>query len=675
MLSSRPVSSLNPSQRAAVKYIDGPLLVLAGAGSGKTRVITQKIAYLVKECGISPTNIAAVTFTNKAAREMKTRVGGLLQGKDSRGLKVSTFHTLGLNILKREHKALGYKPGFSIFDAQDSQQLLRELTRKHFSGGEDQVQQMQWQISRWKNDLLSPEQALEAAGTDANHVAAAVLYEQYARHMKAYNALDFDDLILLPVRLFTGNPEVREAWQNRIRYLLVDEYQDTNATQYELVRHLVGARGALTVVGDDDQSIYAWRGAQPQNLVLLQKDYPKLQVVKLEQNYRSAGGILKAANALIANNPHVFEKSLWSELGFGEPIRVLGARSDENEAEWAVSDIMHRHFTQRGNYSDYAILYRGNHQSRPFERVLREHRIPYFISGGQSFFAYTEVKDLMAYYRLIVNPDDDSAFLRVVNTPRREIGPQTLEQLGQYANERQLSLFAASFELGLEQRLSPRAVGNLRRFVEWLVTMNDRALRGEAMDVVKDVVRDIDYELWVTDNAADQASGERKMENVNELIAWLARLAQQEGEEKSLADLVATMTLMDVLERKEEEGAGDRVALMTLHAAKGLEFPHVYIVGMEEDLLPHRNSIDPAAIEEERRLAYVGITRAQKTLTLTYATRRKKQGELVETEPSRFISELPQDQLKFEGVHSTATPEEKKEKGQAHLASLRGMLK
>ena len=668
------MSELNPRQRAAVKYIDGPLLVLAGAGSGKTRVITQKISYLVKECGIAPANIAAVTFTNKAAREMKARVAGLLPGKDGRGLKVSTFHTLGLNILKREHKVLGYKPGFSIFDAQDSLALFKQLMRKEFDGGEEQAQQMQWKISRWKNDLLTPQQALECAEGDAVHIAAAGMYEHYLRHMKAYNALDFDDLILLPVRLFAQFGEVREAWQNRIRYLLVDEYQDTNATQYELVKQIVGARGALTVVGDDDQSIYAWRGAQPQNLALLKNDYPTLNVIKLEQNYRSAGSILKAANALIANNPHVFEKKLWSELGFGEQVRVLGARSDEHEAEWVVSEIINHHFKTRGNHGDYAILYRGNHQSRPFERVLREHKIPYFISGGTSFFAYTEVKDVMAYLRLIVNPDDDNAFLRIVNTPRRELGPSTLEVLGEYANGRGLSLFAASFELGLESRLSARAVANLGRFTQWLVTMNDRALRGEAIEVARDVVRDINYEVWIKDNSADEAGAQRKMDNVNELLAWLTRLTEQEGAEKTLADLVATMTLMDVLERKEEESTGDRVHLMTLHAAKGLEFPHVFIVGMEEELLPHRNSLDAASIEEERRLAYVGITRAQKSLVLSYATRRKRQGEMTLTEPSRFIAELPQDDLKFEGVNSNATPEEKKERGQAHLANLRGML-
>lgn len=546
--------------------------------------------------------------------------------------------------------------------------------RKQYDGGEEQAQQMQWKISRWKNDMLTPQQALECADGDAVHTAAAVMYEHYLRHMKAYNALDFDDLILLPVRLFAQHGDIRESWQNRIRYLLVDEYQDTNATQYELVKQIVGTRGALTVVGDDDQSIYAWRGAQPENLALLQKDYPQLNVIKLEQNYRSAGSILQAANALIANNPHVFEKSLWSELGFGEPLRVLAARNDEHEAEWVVSEIIGHHFKHRGQYSDYAVLYRGNHQSRPFEKILREHRIPYFISGGQSFFAYTEVKDLMAYLRLIVNPDDDNAFLRIVNTPRREVGPATLEALGEYATARNLSLFAASFELGLERKLAARALTALRRFTEWVVTLNDRAMRGDAVDVVNDVVRESNYELWVTDNSADEASAKRKMENVHDLVAWLMRLSQQEGAEKTLADLVATMTLMDVLERKEEESTGDRVALMTLHAAKGLEFPHVFIVGMEEEILPHRNSSDEASIEEERRLAYVGITRAQKTLTLSYALRRKRAGELASIEPSRFIAELPQDNLKIEGANSNATPEEKKEKGQATLANLRGML-
>ncbi len=500
------MSQLNPRQRAAVRYLDGPLLVLAGAGSGKTRVITQKIAYLISECGLTPRHIAAVTFTNKAAREMKQRVGALLSGKESRGLRVSTFHTLGLDIIRREHARLGYKPGFSIFDAQDSAALVRELMRKAFGDANGQAEQMQWQISRWKNAFVLPEEAAAQAAVsgEAHQVAAAALYAEYNRHLKAYNAVDFDDLIMQPVLLFRAHPEALDQWQNRVRYLLVDEYQDTNATQYQLVKLLVGARQALTVVGDDDQSIYAWRGAQPENLALLQEDFPTLEVIKLEQNYRSMGRILKAANRLIANNPHVFDKSLWSEMGYGDPLRVIRARDEEHEAERVVSELLHHKFTHRTAFRDYAILYRGNHQSRLFERVLREHRIPYFLSGGTSFFAYSEVKDVMAYLRLLANPDDDTAYLRVVNTPRREIGPGTLEKLGGYASERGISLFAASFELGLEQHLSARAVERLRRFGEWLVHMGDRAERGDPVAAARDLVGEVRYEAWLMDTSKDE---------------------------------------------------------------------------------------------------------------------------------------------------------------------------
>ncbi|MFZ5593521.1 MAG: DNA helicase Rep [Pseudomonadota bacterium] len=674
------MSDLNPRQRAAVRHLDGPLLVLAGAGSGKTRVITQKIAYLIQECSIAPRHVAAVTFTNKAAREMKERVGGLLAGKDARGLMVSTFHTLGLNIIRREIKALGYKPGFSIFDAQDSAALIRELMHKAFSGDGEQVERIQWQISRWKSTLITAEQAREAADGDAALTAAAAIYGEYERYLKAYNALDFDDLILKPVMLFTQQPAILDAWQNRIRYLLVDEYQDTNASQYRLVRLLVGPRGALTVVGDDDQSVYAWRGAQPENLALLQQDFPRLTVIKLEQNYRSTGRILKAANHLIANNPHVFEKTLWSDKGYGAPLRAIQVRNEEHEAERVVSELISHKFKHRTDYRDYAILYRGNHQSRLFERMLREHRIPYFLSGGTSFFAHTEVKDIMAYLRLLVNPDDDSAFLRVVNTPRREIGPSTLEKLGDYSKDRNVSLFTASFELGLEQHLPERAVEKLRRFSEWLADIGDRAQRGDPIAAVKDMIQAIDYETWLKDTCKDLKTAERRMENVNELIAWLERVYGQPAaygenqEEKSLADLVSHMTLMDILDRGDGENTGDCVHLMTLHAAKGLEFPHVFLVGMEEELLPHRASIIEDNIEEERRLAYVGITRARETLTFTLAARRKRQGEMTGCEPSRFLQELPQDDLTWEGVGAEVDPQVKQERGQAHLANLRGLL-
>ncbi len=674
-------AKLNPRQHTAVRHLDGPLLVLAGAGSGKTRVITQKIAYLIKECGLEPRRIAAVTFTNKAAREMKARVGALLGGKDARGLKISTFHTLGLNIVRREHTALGYRPGFSIFDAEDSGGLLRELMRKQFGGDDSQAQNILWQISRWKSKLIDPKQAVQEADADAAHVIAAALYGEYQRYLKAYNALDFDDLIYQPVQLFRHHPEILEAWQNRIRYLLVDEYQDTNASQYQMVRALVGVRGALTVVGDDDQSIYAWRGAEPENLALLQQDFPTLKVIKLEQNYRSMGRILKAANQLISHNPHVFEKKLWSEMGYGDPLRAIQLRNDEHEAEAVVSEILSHKFKHRSDYRDYAILYRGNHQARLFEKALREQRIPYFLSGGTSFFAYSEVKDMMAYLRLLVNPDDDAAFLRVVNTPRREIGPATVEKLAEYAGGRGVSLFTACFELGLTQHLPERAATRLREFTEWLVDLGDRGQRGDPIAAVTDMIRGTNYESWLRDNAKDEKTAERRMQNVWELLAWMQRVyepkagdSQQISEDKTLADLVAHMSLMDILERGEEEQRADCVHLLTLHAAKGLEFPHVFLVGMEEELLPHRVSMDEDGLEEERRLCYVGITRAQRSLTFTMAAKRKRGGELLAREPSRFLAELPQDDLVWEGVGRQVDPQQRQERGQAHLANLRNFL-
>jgi len=669
------MAQLNPRQQQAVRHLDGPCLVLAGAGSGKTRVITQKIAYLIEECGIAPHNIAAVTFTNKAAREMKQRVGELLKGKNTKGLQVSTFHTLGLNIIRQELNTLGYKPGFSIFDSQDSTALIKELLRRDFGDDGGIVELMQRQISRWKSALITPAEAPADAGDDAALHAAAALYEKYQRALKAYNAVDFDDLILQPARLFHEHPEVQEKWQNKIRYLLVDEYQDTNASQYHLIKRLVGVRGALTVVGDDDQSIYAWRGAEPENMLLLQQDYPNLNVIKLEQNYRSTGRILKAANALIKNNAHVFdEKNLWSELGYGDPIKIITLRNDEHEAEQVISELISHKFQKRTRFSDYAILYRGNHQSRLFERTLREQRVPYHLSGGTSFFSHSEVKDLMAYLRLLTNPDDDAAFLRVVNTPRREIGPTTLEKLGNYASSRELGLFAASFELGLEQVLKEKAVQRIRRFCQWLVETGDRAQRGDPIAAVKDVIREINYEAWLNDSSKDLKQAEKRMANVWELVLWMQRMYENSETDKTLSDLVKHMSLMDMLDRNDDDEVGDCVSLMTLHAAKGLEFPHVFLVGVEEEILPHRVSVEEGNIEEERRLAYVGITRAQKTLTISLCARRKRGGELMEMEASRFLDELPEEDLEWRGIGQKIDAQEQQDRGKAHLANLKGML-
>jgi len=669
------LEQLNKRQRAAVKYIDTPLLVLAGAGSGKTRVITQKIAYLIQECGLKAHNIAAVTFTNKASKEMKERVGQILDKSKSKGLKVSTFHTLGLNILKKEHKLVGLRPGFTIFDSHDVSSLIKEIVHVEVTDDSDQVQQLQWKISNWKNALISPEKAKSLA-EDKLDVVCANVYERYQKSLLAYNAIDFDDLIYLPVILFQHNPDVLAAWQNKIRYLLVDEYQDTNGSQYELVKLIVGGRNCLTVVGDDDQSIYAWRGAQPENLVQLKTDYPNLDVIKLEQNYRSMGRILKSANQLIGNNPHVYEKMLWSDKGFGDPIRVLKCKNDEHEAERIASEILSHRFQNKTEYSDYAILYRGNHQSRVLEKALREQRIPYHISGGSSFFEKPEIKDIMGYLRLMANPDDDAAFLRIINTPRREIGASTLQKLSAYAQSRHCSLFRACGEMGLQQAMSDRAYENLHRFSLWLSQTADQLQRDKLSIVIRNLVSEIDYETYLIDSSKSQNVAEKRIENVNELLSWIERLpVEAEEEDHSVSDVVSYMTLMNILERQDDdENGSDSVNLSTLHAAKGLEYPNVFIIGMEEDILPHRASLDEGNIEEERRLAYVGITRAQRNLTLSYSRIRKRYGERTETEYSRFIDELPEEDLQWLGGKSDTNPEEQKQRGTAHLANLKDML-
>jgi len=664
---------LNAPQNQAVLHIDGPLLVIAGAGSGKTRVITQKITHLIQTCGYKANTIAALTFTNKSAREMKTRVNRLLKGKMARGLSVSTFHHLGLNMIRREHSILGMKSGFSIFDNQDSTDLIKTLIKDYPLSGDQEAKKIQWKISAFKNDMLSPEQALSNASLELDYFIAKI-YLQYQEHLQAYNAVDFDDLILKPVFLLQQHADILEKWQNKIRYLLVDEYQDTNISQYELVKLLTGVRGQLTVVGDDDQSIYSWRGARPENLMRLKQDFPHLKIIKLEQNYRSTQRILRSANRLIANNAHIIEKALWSELGEGDPIQVVTCQDDHNEAKQCVSMLLHHKFMHRTENGDYAILYRGNHQARILEKYLREHDLPYVLSGGTSFFALTEVKDMMAYLRLMVNPDDDSAFLRIINTPRREIGTSTIQKLSQYATQRNISLFSAIYELGLAQSLKPKAITTLRRFADWLNHLSDQAKRGDTMANVRQLVRDIDYASWLHETSETPKKAETRMENVTELLDWLARVQQ---EKESLEACVSHLALLDILEQQDNtEETNDRVHLMTLHAAKGLEFPHVFIIGMEEEILPHRTSIEEDSLDEERRLAYVGITRAQKSLTFLLTSRRRVAGEIRESIPSRFLEELPEQDLDWikKGQSSQISDEERKARGKAHLANLKAML-
>ena len=666
---------LNPAQDEAVHFIGGPCLVLAGAGSGKTRVITSKIAYLVRQCDYKARNIAAVTFTNKAAREMKERVLQTLSKAEARGLMVSTFHSLGLDIIRREHKTLNLKAGFSLFDDQDQLALLKDLTEQELDNDKEALSRLVSTISNWKNDLVLPARAARIA-SDPEQVLFAQCYERYQRQMKAYNALDFDDLILMPTLLLKTNSEVRQFWQNKIRYLLVDEYQDTNASQYELVKLIAGERARFTVVGDDDQSIYSWRGARPQNLVLLKDDYPQLKVIMLEQNYRSRGQILQCANILIANNPHVFEKKLFSEMEYAAPVRVLFAKNEEHEAERVVAEIMGHKFMNGAKFGEYAILYRGNHQSRLLEKQLMTNRIPYKISGGTSFFSRSEIKDIMAYLRLLVNPDDDNAFLRVVNTPRREIGPTSLEKLGNYANSRGKSLFAASFEIGLEQTLDGRGLTSVRAFCNWLVRRGEEAERGNAVAAVRDMIKDINYEEWLYESSPSPRAAEMRMKNVSTLFKWVSQMLEgsDEDEAMTLPEVVIRLTLRDMMERGEDDDDGEQVQLMTLHSSKGLEFPYVFMVGMEEGLLPHQSSIDEDNIEEERRLAYVGITRAQQALTFTLCRERRQYGEQLRPEPSRFLLELPQQDLDWEHNRKPPSETERMEKGQASIANLRAMF-
>jgi ATP-dependent DNA helicase Rep len=668
------MSKLNPRQREAVDYISGPMLVLAGAGSGKTSVITRKISYLVNSCGIEARHIAALTFTNKSAREMKERVLGLLPDGKGRGLTVSTFHNLGMNIIRKEHKALKLKSTFSIFDDTDTKALIKDLLLNNDEDS-DSVDMVRNKISYWKNEMIEPDQALlDAQGPD--DVLSARAYELYQTTLQAYNAVDFDDLIWTPVKLFSNHPQILEKWQNKIRYLLVDEYQDTNMSQYKLVKQIVGTRGALTVVGDDDQSIYSWRGARPENLALLKLDYPSLKLVKLEQNYRSTRLILNAANVVIANNPHEMTKTLWSDMAPGDPIRVIHTRNEDAECERVATEILDRHVRNRSDFKDFAVLYRGNHQARLLELKFQAFQIPYKLSGGTSFFARAEIKDLMCYLKVLINTDDDNAFLRVINLPRREIGPSTLKILGEYASAREISMFDACDELGLEQVMKPAQVERLRKFTAWLSAKYRQCIEGDPIQTIRELIFDIDYEGWIHQNSASEATAEKRMQNVFFLVDSIRNTIerlQEDDPNANVEEAINRLILIDLMDRQEQEEDENKVQLMTLHASKGLEFPHVLMIGLEEEILPHRNSIENGDIEEERRLMYVGVTRAKVTLTITLARQRKQFGELIDCTPSRFLAELPQDDLLIEG-NGEKDPNVNKARGKATLNSLRSMF-
>ncbi|MEQ1661812.1 MAG: UvrD-helicase domain-containing protein [Thiobacillus sp.] len=656
------LSQLNPPQREAAKYLDGPLLVLAGAGSGKTRVITHKIAFLIGECGYKPSSIAAITFTNKAAREMADRAAKLTQNVNTKGLIVTTFHSMGLRMLREEATHAGLKPAFSILDSADAAGIVSEILK---TTDKQEIRRATSRISLWKNELVSPAAALLNAEDD-NARAYAKIYDRYDATLRAYQAVDFDDLIRLPAGLLDTNAELREKWQNRLRHILVDEYQDTNAAQYRLLQKLTGVRAAFTAVGDDDQAIYGWRGASADNLRQLRDDYPHLHVVKLEQNYRSTVRILKAANSLISNNPKLFEKRLWSDLGHGDAIQVLPGKDEEGEAESVVMRLLSHKFQHRTEWRDYAILYRGNYQARVFEQALRNEKVPYQLSGGQSFFDRAEIKDVIAYLRLIANADDDPAFIRAVTTPKRGVGNTTLEKLGQVAATLHVSLFEAVFSAAATAQIGERQLAPLMEFCQFINRFEARVAREPAGEVLNELLKSIDYEVYVFDQD-DTRIAQTKWDNVLEFAAWIAKKGEEDG--KTLLELTQTIALITLLEGRDE-AEPDAVRLSTLHAAKGLEFGHVFLVGVEENILPHRDAVDEGRLEEERRLMYVGVTRAKKSLTLSYCARRKRARESMACEPSRFIEELGDD------VCSPGkTPDaEAKASGSDRLAALKAML-
>ena len=655
---------LNPQQRAAVLHDEGPLLVLAGAGSGKTRVIVEKIAHLIGSGRYPARRIAAITFTNKSAKEMRERVARRIRGDAGEGLTICTFHALGLKFLQIEHEAAGLKRGFSIFDADDTAAQVKDLLPPGTKP--DAVEDARNLISRAKNAGLSPEQAL-ALARSPREMEAARLYARYQARLAAFNAVDFDDLIRLPVQILEQSPEITAAWRERIGYLLVDECQDTNDAQYRLLKAIAGPRGNFTCVGDDDQSIYAWRGANPDNLLQMEKDYPQLKVIKLEQNYRCSNRVLRAANALIAHNPHVHLKKLWSDRPDGERIRVWECRDAEHEAERVAAEISFLHEARQVPWSGFCILFRSNHQSRPLEKALQLLRVPYHLTGGTAFLERQEVKDTLAWLRVIANPDDDAAFLRAVQSPKREVGTTSLARLAELAASKHLPLSRAAQSMGVLQQLPPRAANGLSAFNDIIADLRDHAPRLSAADLVRRLVEKSGLLAELRAQSRDEAAFQRRQANLDELADWF------EGGPRgaSAGDLAAQLAL---LSRNDKDEGGNQVRLMSLHAAKGLEFDYVFIVGCEEGTLPHEAALEEGSLEEERRLMYVGITRAKTQLWLSYSRQARRFREQVRLQPSRFLDELPAEELQRDGADPVADAARKRERASAGFAAIQALL-
>jgi DNA helicase-2/ATP-dependent DNA helicase PcrA len=635
------LEGLNPAQREAVEHVHGPLLVVAGAGSGKTRVLTMRIARLIDTTGVPPYRIFAVTFTNKAAGEMKERVGRLL-GQDPSGLWIGTFHSLSARLLRREAEALGFTRQFTIYDEDDRLSLIRRLmdSRGH-STKLFPPKMIQYMISSAKNRMQSADQLAEASAFDRATQVAADVYRALGPALKSANAMDFDDLMLHPLTLFRERPDRLEFYQNRFAFLLVDEFQDTNSAQYQLVK-LLGAHGNVCAVGDDDQSIYGWRGADVRNMQSFRQDFKDVALVRLEDNYRSTGVVLDTANAVIAENKGRIGKTLRTRRQGGEKVTVVASADERDEAEWVVKEFRTRQAKGDWTWSEMAILYRTNSQSRALEEAFRRSGVPYRIIGAISFYDRREVKDLLAYLRLVANPADDEAFLRAITVPKRGVGESGLATLAEAAARWNKSLLDASEAAEMVQGLRPGVREGLRKFATLIKDLRERAETWTPAQILEQVITSIDYEKVLL---AEGPEGEDRWENVRELVAsaadWSEVVTPEEEDpstplERFLAE-AALLSANDTI-----QGANEGVTLMTLHTAKGLEWPVVALTGMEDGLFPlQRATEEPEGVEEERRLCYVGITRAKDKLYITWARARRRGGQLMPGRPSRFLQSLP----------------------------------
>jgi superfamily I DNA/RNA helicase len=656
-MSVRPqdLAKLNPPQREAVTHGSGPLLVLAGAGSGKTRVITYRIAHLLAG-GIPPQAIAALTFTNRAAEEMRERVAALLgDRKTASQLTMGTFHALGLQILRSEHDALGYPRGFVIYDTADQLGVVRELLRRIDSGRRFEVRAILTRISLAKNAFVFPEHYAPNENDEYDQITAEI-YPRYQEALRAYAAVDFDDLLTTTVRLLDENERVRERWQNKFRYVMVDEYQDTNRAQLMFVKHLVAAHENLCVVGDDDQSIYSWRGADPTNILHFDRMFPRARVVKLEQNYRSTPTILNAANAVIANNTDRHGKKLWSELADGDKIVHAVAVDVESEVRFVATEISALVGSGKLRHRDVAVLYRSNVQARELEEALRTAQIPYVMYGGQQFYERKEVKDLIAYLRLALNDRDEIALRRVINYPGRGIGATTLQRIEDLARARRITMWKVIAHPDHTRELGEEVRGGTLQAIAGFVALVEQTRAAltagtHVVPVCRKLIEDMALFEDLRNAAASVTAAQRRIDNIESLLRGLERQQERKPGLDGLGEYLRQLSL--ATESDANEDPGNKVVLTTLHGAKGLEFPVVFVVGMEEEILPHARTLRPQVtdvmdadhasdVSEERRLAYVGITRAQQKLYLSRTMARRTRDRTVPRTPSRFLLEIPE---------------------------------